>query len=95
MKSLFDLPVEAAALMLATPMDADPAAQSTPLQSQPDIPDVARLGAICFDYYTMNLGLLKLTAPLYPLKDDQSRISNRGYSTKATKRFRSVNRRTT
>lgn len=87
MKSLFDLPVEAVALMLATPVNALPVARSMPHQSQSDISKAARLDAICCAYYTMNPGVLKLTAPLYPLKDDQSRISNRGYLTKATMRF--------
>ena len=34
---------------------------------------MARQDAICFAYYTVNQGVLKLTAQLYPLKDGESR----------------------
>jgi len=42
-------------------------------ENRPDIPEVARPDAICFSYYTVNHGVLKLTAQLYPLKDGESR----------------------
>ena len=42
-------------------------------QNRPEIPDVARQDAICFAYYTVNQGVLKLTAQLYPLKDGETR----------------------
>ena len=58
------------------------AAPAHPAQPQPppaqrqnrlEIPDVARQDAICFAYYTVNRGVLKLTAQLYPLKDGETR----------------------
>ena len=42
-------------------------------RNRPEIPDVARQDAICFAYYTVNQGVLKLTAQLYPLKDGETR----------------------
>jgi hypothetical protein len=42
-------------------------------QNLPEIPAVARQDAICFAYYTVNQGVLKLTAQLYPLQDGESR----------------------
>ena len=55
---------------------AHPAQPQTPpaqRQNRPEIPDVARRDAICFAYYTVNQGVLKLTAQLYPLKDGETR----------------------
>lgn len=42
-------------------------------QNRPEIPEVARQSAIGFAYYTVNQGVLKLTAQLYPLKDGETR----------------------
>jgi hypothetical protein len=63
-----------AALLVAAPAHGA-TAQPTPAQRQnlPEIPDVARQDAICFAYYTVNQGVLKLTAQLYPLQDGESR----------------------
>jgi hypothetical protein len=43
--------------------------------NRPEIPEVARPDAICFAYYTVHRGTLKLTAQLYPLKDGESRAA--------------------
>ncbi|MCU0959691.1 MAG: alkaline phosphatase D family protein [Pirellulaceae bacterium] len=42
-------------------------------QNRPDIPTVARSEVICFAYYTVSRGTLKLTAQLYPLEDRENR----------------------
>ena len=52
-----------------------PAPRAQQRQNKPEIPDVARQDAICFAYYTVNRGVLKLTAQLYPLKDGESRLA--------------------
>ncbi|MHC1767102.1 MAG: hypothetical protein AB9869_22835 [Verrucomicrobiia bacterium] len=63
-----------AALVLAAPARCaaapGPAAQR---QNKLEIPEVARKHAICFAYYTVNQGVLKLTAQLYPLQDGETR----------------------
>jgi hypothetical protein len=63
-----------AACFLAAPAHSAPA-QSPPTQrrNRPEIPAVARAEAICFAYYTVNQGVLKLTAQLYPLQDGETR----------------------
>ncbi len=47
-----------------------------PRGDRPEIPDVARKDAICFAYYTVNRGVLKLTAQLYPLKPGETRAAS-------------------
>jgi hypothetical protein len=44
-------------------------------QNKPVIPEAARAEAICFAYYTVNRGVLKLTAQLYPLRNGESRAA--------------------
>lgn len=51
----------------------DPAAKAAKGRARPEIPDVARKDAICFAYYTVSGGVLKMTAQLYPLKNGESR----------------------
>ena len=65
----------AAACLLGSPTLAAPAPRAQQRQNKPEIPDVARRDAICFAYYTVNRGVLKLTAQLYPLKDGESRLA--------------------
>lgn len=49
-------------------------AQTTrPRQNRPEIPSVPRAEVIGFAYYTVNAGVLKLTAQLHPLADGESR----------------------
>lgn len=55
--------------LLAPPPPARPRAG----QNRPVIPEVARPEVIGFAYYTVNRGVLKLTAQLYPLRDGESR----------------------
>jgi len=45
-------------------------------RKRPDlsIPDVARKDVICFALYTVHDGTLKLTAQLYPLRDDEPKV---------------------
>lgn len=62
------------ALFFAAPAyPAKPQPPPAPRQNRPEIPDVARQDAICFAYYTVNQGVLKLTAQLYPLEDGETR----------------------
>jgi hypothetical protein len=63
-----------AVFLFAAPAHSAPA-QSTAAQRQnrPEIPAVERRDAICFAYYTVNQGVLKLTAQLYPLQDGERR----------------------
>jgi hypothetical protein len=69
-----------------------PSQQRTTRQNRPEIPDVARQDAIGFAYYTVNRGVLKLTAQLYPLRDGESRAvqlqihENNTWKTVATSR---------
>jgi hypothetical protein len=42
-------------------------------QNRPETPAVARRDVICFAYYTVNQGVLKLTAQLCPLQDGETR----------------------
>jgi hypothetical protein len=62
-------------VFVAGPLAAGPAPRAARRQNRPEIPDVARSNAIGFAYYTVNRGALKLTAQLYPLKDDESRAA--------------------
>ena len=62
------------AFFCAAPADpAQPQPPAAQRQNRPEIPDVARRDAVCFAYYTVNQGVLKLTAQLYPLKDGETR----------------------
>ena len=65
------LPIFAAGLI--TLAGAAPAQTQPQRRNIPEIPEVARRDAVCFAYYTVNRGALKLTAQLYPLMDDESR----------------------
>ncbi len=42
----------------------------------PTIPDVARDDVICFSLYTVEKGVLKLSAQFYPLRDNEARSAN-------------------
>ena len=64
-----------ALLFLATQTHSAPAQRAQARQNKPEIPEVARTDAICFAYYTVNRGVLKMTAQLYPLKDGESRAA--------------------
>jgi hypothetical protein len=62
------------ALVLVSSSGAAPASRPGPArQNKPEIPDVPRTDVIAFAYYTVNQGVLKLTAQLYPLRDGESR----------------------
>lgn len=50
-----------------------PKAKTGKQRNRPDIPEVARKDAICFAYYTLSGGVLKMTAQLYPLREGESR----------------------
>jgi hypothetical protein len=64
----------AASLLFTAVAHAAPAQRpQAQRQNRPEIPEVARQDAICFAYYTVNKGVLKLTAQLYPLRDGESR----------------------
>ena len=63
------------ALSLLTLAWAAPAQRQPPRRNIPEIPEVARGDAICFAYYTVHRGTLKMTAQLYPLKDGESRVA--------------------
>lgn len=62
-----------AALLIAIPMQGGQGPRPAPRQNKPEIPEVARAEAICFAYYTVHRGVLKLTAQLYPLQEGESR----------------------
>jgi hypothetical protein len=66
--------VPALALSLLTLAWAAPAQRQPQRRNIPEIPEVARGEAICFAYYTVHRGVLKMTAQLYPLKEGESRV---------------------
>ena len=65
----------AVAWLLALPTPATGAPRAQQRRNKPEIPEVARRDAICFAYYTVNRGVLKLTAQLYPLRENESRLA--------------------
>jgi hypothetical protein len=67
--------VPALALSLLTLAWAAPAQRQPPRRNIPEIPEVARGEAICFAYYTVHRGVLKMTAQLYPLEEGESRVA--------------------
>ena len=72
--AVFASSLVAATLLFAASADAAPVQRpQAQRQNRPEIPEVARQDAICFAYYTVNNGVLKLTAQFYPLKDGESR----------------------
>jgi hypothetical protein len=63
-----------AAFFFAAPAHSAPAQNpAAQRRNRPEIPAVARPEAIGFAYYTVNRGVLKLTAQLYPLQDGETR----------------------
>ncbi len=60
-------------LLVALPGFAQEAGKPQLRQNRPDIPEVDRSAVICFAYYTVNKGVLKMTAQLYPLREGESR----------------------
>ncbi len=63
------------ALSLLTLAWAASAERQPPRRNIPEIPEVARGEVICFAYYTVHRGVLKMTAQLYPLKDGEGRVA--------------------
>ncbi len=66
-----------ATLLLVAAVHSAPApAPKNPKQrNRPEIPEVARKDVICFAYYTVSQGVLKMSAQLYPLKNGESRAA--------------------
>ncbi len=62
-----------AALIAALVVVASSTAEARPRRGGSGIPKVARDKAICFALYTVQNGILKLTAQLYPLSEDDSK----------------------
>ena len=60
---------KALAALMATSLLVSPPARSQLLK----IPDVPRDQVICFALYTVHNSILKMTAQLYPLKEDEDR----------------------
>ena len=60
-------------LLVALPGFAQEAGKPQLRRNRPDIPEVDRSAVICFAYYTVNKGVLKMTAQLYPLREGESR----------------------
>jgi hypothetical protein len=60
-------------LLLAQFAMAAPARRAGGGANRPEIPVVQRSEAICFAYYTVHGGVLKMTAQLYPLEEGESR----------------------
>ena len=75
MKHLLHPAALTTALLFASPTQAASAPRAQQRQNKPEIPEVARKDAIGFAYYTVNRGVLKLTAQLYPLQDGESRAA--------------------
>ena len=75
MKHALPFIIFAVAWLLALPTPATGAPRAQQRRNKPEIPEVARRDAICFAYYTVNRGVLKLTAQLYPLRENESRLA--------------------
>ncbi len=71
--SALELSSEEAAAVVAQPPVKPAPFRAIGAREKLTIPDVPRDEVICFSLYTIHLGVLKLSAQLYPLSDNESR----------------------